>query len=390
MGISVGVLREEQESDDRAALLPEHVGALGKIGCTVTVEKDTGARAGASDAQYRDAGAAVGDFAKVMGSDIVLTITGHAGKRLSEGKGAFRKGQLVIGYMEPYSRQPIHTNIAGAGASAFAVELIPRITRAQSMDVLSAMANIAGYRAVLVAAERLAKLFPLMMTAAGTVVPSKVLVIGAGVAGLQGIATAKRLGAVVRGYDIRPQVKEQIESLGAEFVELPLDEQESESGEGTGGYAKEMSAEFYQRQQELLAAVVGDSDVVICTAAVPGKPSPRIVSKAMVQGMRAGSVIVDLAAGRGGNCEVTKRDAEIEFEGVSVFGPSDLAAQVGHTASHLYGRNMIAIITHLLGSKGSGGDDTGKPRLHLDSEDEITAASLIIENGAVRRKEIEK
>lgn len=374
MALVVGVLQEARASERRVSLVPEHAALLTKSGVSLAVERGAGKRAGFSDADYSEVGAAVVSRTALFKQATVLAaINAHDAEQWPKRNG-LRAGQLVVGYCHPYQIMPFHQLLIAQKASAFAVESIPRITRAQSMDVLSSMANISGYKAAVLAAAELARLFPLMMTAAGTIVPAKVLVLGAGVAGLQAIATAKRIGAVVSAYDIRSEVKEQIESLGAHFVELPLDTQ---SGEESGGYAKAMDSDFYRRQQELLTETVAESDVVICTAAIPGKSAPVIVSKAMVNGMRPGSVIVDIAAASGGNCAYTKADTRQEIgNGVIVLGPTDLPSTLAQTASRLYSRN-IANILALLSREGV---------LALDLEDPIIDSGLIIENGTVRKE----
>ena len=371
MVIRVGVLKEERQGEQRVTITDEHISLLRTAGIETLVEEGAGAAAGVRDDDYRKAGATVARFQEVIDADIVIQFAMHQSHRLTQAP--LRSGQLLIGFWQPYELLPIHRHVMKSGASAFSAELIPRITRAQGMDILSAMANVAGYKAALVAATYLPKMFPLMMTAAGTVTPSAVLVIGAGVAGLQAIATAQRLGAVVKGYDVRSEVKEQIESLGATFVELPL-----ESAAGEGGYAREMDKEFYRRQQELLSDTIAESDAVITTAVVPGKKAPQIISASMVERMRAGSVIVDLAADRGGNCELTIAGKDREINGVSIIGAGDLAATVPATASRLCSKNMIAIINHIA--------HDGSIDIRLD--DEIIDSALIIHNGQARRPEL--
>jgi len=280
------------------------------------------------------------------------------------------RGMSVIGLSEPMTdRDPIE-KIAGTGATLFALELIPRITRAQSMDVLSSQATVAGYKAVLLAANALPKMLPMMMTAAGTIAAARVLVIGAGVAGLQAIATSRRLGAIVSAYDIRPAVKEQVESLGAKFVELEI---EAAGAEDKGGYAKAMDEEFYRKQQELLAKTVAESDIVITTAAVPGKKSPVLVTTSMVEGMNPGSVIVDLAAERGGNCELTRADEPVVEHGVQIFGPTNLPATAPFHASQMFSKNVTTLVEHLY--------KDGAPE--LDFADEITSGTLLAREGEI-------
>ncbi|MCH7813313.1 MAG: NAD(P) transhydrogenase subunit alpha, partial [Planctomycetes bacterium] len=281
-----------------------------------------------------------------------------------------RKDQVVLGLSDPLGRPEAAKKLADTGVTAFSMELIPRITRAQSMDVLSSMATIAGYKAVLMAAAHLPRMFPMSMTAAGTIAPAKVFVIGAGVAGLQAIASAKRLGAVVSGYDVRPAVKEQVESLGGKFIEMELEAGQSED---KGGYAKELGEDFYRKQRELMTRVVAENDVVITTAAIPGKKSPVLVTADMVKGMAPGSVIVDLAAERGGNCELTKPDVTVEAHGVTIFGPTNLPATVPYHASQMYGKNIATLLLHLV----KDGE------LVIDTDDEITAGTLVSKDGQV-------
>jgi len=368
----VGVPRESYPGERRVALVPGVIANLAKAGLEVVIEAGAGVEAGYPDAQYADKGAKVlasrGDVFST--ADIIVQVlcygsndrTGRADLPL------FRRGQTVIGFLRPLG--DVHTleEIAATGVSSFSVELMPRITRAQSMDALSSMATICGYKAVLVAADKLPRIFPMLTTAAGTITPSRVLVIGAGVAGLQGIATARRLGAVVSAYDLRPVVKEQVQSLGGRFVELPI---EAADAQDAGGYAKAQDESFYQKQRELLGRVVGESDVVITTAVVPGKKSPVLVTKEMVAGMAPGSVIVDLAAERGGNCELTRPDETVVVHGVSIVGTVNLASTVPYHASQMYAKNLANFLVHLV--------KDGKLQLNL--QDEITASTLVTQSG---------
>ncbi len=284
--------------------------------------------------------------------------------------GLFKQNQSVIAFFEPLTPDESLTELAQKGVNVFSMELMPRITKAQSMDALSSMATVAGYKAVLLAAEKLPRMFPMFMTAAGTIAPARVFVIGAGVAGLQAIATAKRLGGVVKGYDIRPAVKEQVESLGAKFVEMEL---EAGNAEDKGGYAKAMGEEFYRKQRELMAKVIKESDVVITTAAVPGKKAPILITADMVKAMSPGSVIVDLAAERGGNCELTKPGETVEVNGVYIIGTDNLPSSVPFHASQMYARNITTFLLHLV--------KDGK--LVINTEDEITSGTLITHNGQI-------
>jgi NAD(P) transhydrogenase subunit alpha len=281
-----------------------------------------------------------------------------------------RDGQAVVGVCEPLTEHESNKKLADKGVTLFSMEMMPRITRAQSMDVLSSMATIAGYKAVLLAANELPKMFPMMMTAAGTIAPARVFVVGAGVAGLQAIASAKKLGAIVEAYDVRPAVKEQVESLGGKFVELEL---ETDTAEDAGGYAKELGEDFYRKQREMMNKVIAGSDVVITTAAIPGKKAPILVTTEMVEGMHSGSVVIDLAAERGGNCELTKAGETIMHKGVKIVGPVNIPTTIPFHASQMYAKNIATFLLHLV--------DDGN--LKIDTEDEITEGTLITHGGKV-------
>ena len=365
----VGVAAESARGERRVALVPGVVSRVGDSGAEVLVESGAGSAAGFSDEDYVASGARIaGSAAEVLAeADIVARVSAPEGSTEIAG---LREGQTLVGLLNPLGSPGGITALAERGVSAFALELLPRISRAQPMDALSSMATIAGYRAVLLAAGTLTKMFPLMMTAAGTVTPARVLVIGAGVAGLQAIATARRLGAVVQAYDVRPAVAEQVQSLGARFVELDLD---SENAEDSGGYAQAMGEDFYARQRELLARVVADSDVVISTAAVPGSAAPLLVTSDAVGRMRRGSVIVDLAAETGGNCELTRPGENVTVEGVTILGPLNLPADIPFDASQMYARNVSAFLDHVL--------DEGE--LTLDRDDEIVSGALVAHGGQV-------
>ncbi len=368
----VGVVKETFPGERRVAMVPAAVPSL--KGLEVHVEPGAGEAAGFSDAEYREKGAnvAAGREAVFSASDVICQVR-TLGANPSAGRGdlkLLRAGQAVIGLAEPLTDAAPTQEMARQGVMLFAVELMPRISRAQSMDVLSSQATVAGYEAVLLAAAALPRMFPMLMTAAGTVAAARVLVIGAGVAGLQAIATARRLGAVVQGYDVRPAVKDQVESLGARFVELEL---ETKGAEGSGGYAKAMDEEFYRKQRELMARVIAGVDVVITTAAIPGKKAPVLVTGDMVKSMPRGSVIVDLAAERGGNCELTRPDQVTVANGVTVLGPTNLASTAPYHASQLYARNLCAFLQHLV--------KDGK--LVADPSDEIAAATLLTRDGEV-------
>jgi H+-translocating NAD(P) transhydrogenase subunit alpha len=370
----VGVPRELYPGERRVALVPSVIAGLTKAGIQVVVETGAGREAGYPDSDYTDKGARiVADRAEVFRSaDIVVQVLCY-GSNDRNGEAdlpLMRRGQGLIGFLRPLGTIDILNRIAETGVTSFAVELMPRITRAQNMDALSSMATVSGYRAVLMAAERLPRMFPMLTTAAGTITPARVFVIGAGVAGLQAIACARRLGAVVSAYDVRPAVKEQIMSLGGRFVELPI---EAKDAQDVGGYAKEQSQDFYQKQRALLAKAVSDSDVVITTAVVPGKKSPVLVTDEMVKGMAPGSVVVDLAAERGGNCESTVGAEIIVRHGVTIMGLFNIAGMVPYHASYMYARNLSAFLLHLI--------KDGK--LRTDDKDEIINATLLTRDGAL-------
>ena len=375
--ITVGVPCETYPGERRVALVPDAVQALQQKGITAIVEAGAGSAAGHVDSDYEARGAEISDRAGALAADAVLQVrtlgaNPEAGRADLEG---LRSGQIIIGFSEPLTARDEMAAVAGRGATLLAMELVPRITRAQSMDALSSMATVAGYKAVLLAAGHLPRMFPLLMTAAGTVTPSRVLIIGAGVAGLQAISTARRLGAVVEAYDVRPVVKEQVESLGAKFVELDIEAAEAEDA---GGYAVAQDEDFYRRQQEAMGRLVADFDVVITTAAVPGKRAPLLVSESMVRGMAPGSLIVDLAAERGGNCDLTVAGETVDVDGVTVMGPLNLPASVPYHASQMYAQNVSALLLHLVGEQG----------LAIDPEDEITRAAMVCNNGAIVHSQV--
>jgi H+-translocating NAD(P) transhydrogenase subunit alpha len=351
----VGVPKETAAGERRVALVPELVAKLTGSGIDVVVEAGAGEAASFTDGAFREAGAELGD---PWAAEVVAKVR----KPSAEELGRLRSGQVLIGFLQPLTDQEGIERLSGAGVTAFAMESIPRITRAQPMDALSSQATVSGYKAVVLAADRLPKFLPMLMTAAGTVAPAKVLVIGAGVAGLQAIATARRLGAVVSGFDVRPVVKEQVESLGAAFLELGVVGEETE-----GGYARELSEEEQRRQQEELEARIGDFDVVITTALIPGRPAPRLIPRAAIESMRPGSVIVDLAAEAGGNAELTQADGEISHDGVTILGPTNLPSSMPYHASQLYARNVTALVQHL----------APEGELNLDFEDEITSGACV-------------
>jgi proton-translocating NAD(P)+ transhydrogenase subunit alpha len=360
--VKIGVPRETTPGERRVALVPESVGRL--EGSDVLVERGAGEAAAFMDEAYAQAGAELTDRDAVFGADVVAKVR----KPSDEEIGLLRDGVVLIGLLEPLTDKERLDRLAERGVVGFAMESIPRITRAQPMDALSSQATVAGYKAVLLAADRLPRFFPMLMTAAGTVAPAKVLVLGAGVAGLQAIATARRLGAVVSAFDVRPVVKEQVESLGATFLELGVRGEETE-----GGYARELSEEEQAQQQRELEEKMPDFDVVITTALVPGRPAPRLIPATAVAAMRPGSVIVDLAAEAGGNCELTEPGEDVVREGVTIIGQTDLPTTMPFHASQLYSKNVTALLNHLI-SEGS---------LELDFSDEITAGACV-----TRREEV--
>ncbi|RPH80065.1 MAG: NAD(P) transhydrogenase subunit alpha [Candidatus Rokuibacteriota bacterium] len=370
----VGVPRETYPGERRVALVPAVVSLLAKAGVEVVIEAAAGEAAGYPDATYVAAGARIEPerAAVFAAAAAVFQVLCHGANDRTGGAdlALLRRDQVLIGFLRPLGSIETVGEIAATGATAFAVELMPRITRAQSMDALSAMSTVAGYSAVLRAAVLLPRMFPMLMTAAGTITPAKVLVVGAGVAGLQAIATARRLGAVVSAYDVRPAAREQVESVGGRFVELPLDTADAEDARG---YARARDATFYQRQQELMARVVAASDVVITTAVVPGRKAPVLVTSDMVAAMEPGSVIVDLAAERGGNCELTRAGETVVAHGVTIVGAVNLAGAVPYHASQMYARTLAAFFLHL--RKG----DT----IPIDLEDEITRETLVTRGGEV-------
>ncbi len=370
----VGVPRESFPGERRVALVPAAIPNLTKAGLEVVVEAGAGAAAGYPDADYAAKGAKiVSDRAEVFrAAGVVLQILCH-GSNDKTGKAdvpLFRDGQVLIGFLRPLGSIETIQEIAARGVTSFSVELMPRTTRAQSMDVLSSMATICGYKAVVLAADTSPRIFPMLTTAAGTITPGRVFVIGAGVAGLQAIATARRLGAVASAYDLRPAAKEQVQSLGGRFVELPI---EAKDAEDARGYARAQDETFYQRQRELLGKVVAESDVVITAAVIPGKKPPILVTKEMVASMASGSVIVDLAGERGGNCELTRPGEIVVEHGVTIIGWFNLASTVPYHASQMYARNVSAFLLHLV--------KDGK--LQLNMEDEIVRETMLTRGGEV-------
>ena len=364
----VGIPKESWPGETRVAVIPSAVPGLIKAGLEVLVEQGAGVAAGFTDEAYRTQGATVTGRSDVFGAEIILQVRSTPGEpRL------LRRGQTVVGFADPLGVPAAVAALGASGATLLSMELMPRITRAQSMDALSSMATIAGYKGVLLAAAALPRMFPMLMTAAGTISPARVFVVGAGVAGLQAIATARRLGAKVEAYDVRPAVKEQVQSMGAKFVELPLETQDSED---KGGYARAQDETFYRRQREMMLKVVAGSDVIVTTALIPGKPAPTLITTEMVEAMAPGSVIVDLAAERGGNCELTRPDETVVHKGVTIIGPSNPAALAPYHASQMYSKNIITFLTHLLGKEGAK-----QPAVPIDPADEITRETLLAHDG---------
>jgi proton-translocating NAD(P)+ transhydrogenase subunit alpha len=372
--VIVGVPKESYPGERRVALVPAVVPNLIKAGLDIVIETGAGEQAGYPDQAYAGKGAKIvsGRAAIFGAADIVLQVlcygsndvTGNADLPL------YRKGQALIGFLRPFGSAEVVQQIAQTGVSAFSIELMPRTTRAQSMDALSSMATVCGYKAVLLAAETSPRIFPMMTTAAGTITPARVFVIGAGVAGLQAISTARRLGAVASAYDMRPAAKEQVQSLGGRFVELPI---EAQNAQDARGYGTAQDESFYARQRELLTKVVAESDIVITAAVIPGKKSPVLITAEMVKGMAPGSVLVDLAAERGGNCELTRTGETIKAHGVTIIGAINLASSVPYHASQMYSRNLLTYLTYMV--------KDGKLQMNL--QDEIVRETLITNGGEV-------
>ncbi|HTQ38042.1 MAG TPA: Re/Si-specific NAD(P)(+) transhydrogenase subunit alpha [Pirellulales bacterium] len=371
--MKIGVLKETFSGERRVALTPNLIVPLAKAGHEIIVESNAGQSAGFPDSQYLEKGAKIVSRGEVFAAELLLQVRGlganpEAGRADLE---HFERFQILIAMCDPLSQPNLAKEVADRGVTLFALELMPRITRAQSMDVLSSMATVAGYRAVLLGATALPKLFPMMTTAAGTITPAKVFVMGAGVAGLQAIASARRLGAQVSATDVRAAVREQVQSLGAKFVETPVD---ASKAEGAGGYAKALDEEAQRQQREAMTKAVSESDLVITTAAVPGRKAPILVTKEMVQRMQPGSVLVDVAAERGGNCELTKPGETVVVGGVTILGPTNLPSEVPYHASQMFAKNVVTFLQHLI-SLGL----PGKANL----EDEITRETLICRDGEI-------
>ena len=369
----VGIPKETFPGERRVAMVPANMNALTKAGVEIHMESGAGVEAGIADAAFADRGARLTDRAALFAAADIIVQVRSLGANPGAGEAdlpLLRQGQWLIGMSDPLGNPAAAAELAKRGVTHFSLELIPRITRGQAMDVLSSMATVAGYRAVILAAERLPRMFPMMMTAAGTLTPAHVFIMGAGVAGLQAIASARKLGAVVQAYDVRPAVREQVESLGGKFVEVELDTADAEDA---GGYAKEQSEEFLSRQRELMAKVIAGSDVVITTAAIPGRQAPILVTAAMVRGMAPGSVIVDLAAERGGNCELTRPGETVVEGGVHILGPANMPSDVPYHASQMFAKNVANFLLNMV----KDGE------LKLNRDDEIVAGTLVTEGGAV-------
>lgn len=376
MTLKLGVPKEV-EAEQRVALVPDVVGRFVKQGLTVLIEAGAGVKASHADAAYEAAGGVIVSDRSALWQDSDVMLTVGAAQQFSSDPAlleAIPSQTVVIGFMNPLAQPELAQSLAKKGVTAFSMELVPRISRAQSMDALSSQASIGGYKAVLLAAVQLPKYFPMLTTAAGTIAPAKVLVIGAGVAGLQAIATARRLGAVVEAFDVRPEVKEQVQSLGAQFIDVSFEE----DTRGEGGYAKELSQAAQEHTQQVLTAHVQQSDVVITTAQVPGKRAPRIVTEAMVSGMKPGSVVVDMAADQGGNCAYSEAGATVVHHGVTIMGPINLPATVAADASQLYAKNISALLK-LMVKDGA---------LALDFDDEIISGACVTHGGEIRNERV--
>jgi len=363
MSATIGALRESAPHETRVSLVPEVTDKLVKDGAQVLLERGAGERAGFPDSLYKSVTWAASADEVLQGADVLLTVQPLTLELIDR----LKPDAVVVGFMQPYARAAEIRALKARGITSFAMELVPRISRAQSMDALSSQAAIAGYKAVLIAASHLQKFLPMLTTAAGTIRPAQVLIIGAGVAGLQAIATARRLGAVVEAYDVRSATREQVRSLGAKFVDTGV------SAEGTGGYARELTAEEKAQQQQVLEARIAAADAVITTAAVPGRPAPKIIARAAIERMRPGSVVVDIAAEQGGNCELTRAGELIEHQGVKIAGPVNLAADLAYNASEMYARNLFNFLKPAL-TRGE---------LAIDWQDEVFAQACLTRGGQI-------
>ena len=374
--MKVAVLRETRLGENRVALVSQGVKTLRKAGLEVTIESGAGASSGVSDDEYREAGATVASSpaATVQGAGVVLRVNPPSLSDPDELSGV-EEGAILVSFLNPLGNPELIQRLADRKISSVSMELVPRITRAQSMDALSSQATVAGYKAVLMAADHLPKLLPMLTTAAGTIRPAKALILGAGVAGLQAIATARRLGAVVEAFDVRPAVKEQVESLGATFLEAEQDV----TAEGEGGYAKELSKEQHQKELDLIAGAVIDTDIVITTAQIPGREAPLLITEEMVQSMRPGSVIVDMAAESGGNCAVTRSGETVISHGVQVLGPVDLPASIPVHASQMYSKNIVTLLGEFMEEEGG---------LRLDFDNDVVGPATVTHAGEVRNERV--
>ena len=371
MPVTIGALRESAPQETRVSLVPEVADKFAQTGAKVLIEKGAGTRAQFPDSAYKNVAWADSPTALLEQAQVVLTVQPLSVEQITR----LKSGTVVIGYMQAYSRKAEVKALKERGITSFAMEFVPRISRAQSMDALSSQAAISGYKAVLIAADNLQKFLPMLTTAAGTIRPSGVLVIGAGVAGLQAIATARRLGAVVEAYDVRSATKEQVKSLGAKFVDTGV------SADGTGGYARELTAEEKAKQQEVLDARIAAADAVVTTASVPGRPAPKIISRAAVERMRPGSVIVDIAAEQGGNCELTRAGEVVEHQGVRIIGAVNLPAQLAYNASEMYARNLLNFLKPAIDKAGE---------LAIDWSDEVFAQSCLTHGGEIKHEQTRK
>jgi len=370
MPVTIGALRESAPQETRVSLVPEVADKLSQSGARVLLQREAGAQAQFPDAAYRNVTWADSAQAVLSQSDVVLTVQPLSVEQIGE----LKSSAVVIGFMQPYARRAEVKALQQRGITSFAMEFVPRISRAQSMDALSSQASLAGYKAVLIAADNLQKFLPMLTTAAGTIRPSQVLIIGAGVAGLQAIATAKRLGAVVEAYDVRSATREQVKSLGAKFVDTGV------SAEGAGGYARELTDEEKRKQQEVLDSRIAAADAVVTTASVPGRPAPKIISRTTVERMRPGSVIVDIAAEQGGNCELTRAGEVVEHQGVKIVGAVNLPAALAYNASEMYARNLLNFLKPAL----------NKGELAIDWNDEVFAQSCLTRDGKISHEPTRK
>jgi NAD(P) transhydrogenase subunit alpha len=366
----IGVVRETTPGERRVALVPETVGRLAKSGNEIVVERAAGEASSFPDRMYTDAGATIGD---AWDAELVLKVARPSDEEVAR----LRAGAVLIAFLQPLTNHDLVRELARRRVTALSMDAIPRITRAQPMDALSSQATVAGYKAVLLAAAALPRFFPMLTTAAGTIAPAKAFIIGAGVAGLQAIATARRLGAVVEAFDTRPVVKEQVQSLGAKFLEVDL----GETGEGAGGYAKELSEEAHRKEVELLAKAVKENDIIITTAAIPGRPAPKLITADMVRSMKPGSVIVDLAAETGGNTELTQAGKVIDVDGVRIDGTTNIPSTMPYHASQMYSRNIQSLLGLMITKEG---------KLNLDMNDDVIKGTVITKDGEVVHEQTKK